>query len=101
MQCELGFSHEACGLFEISEGNKVAVVWRLRTAIIGHGKQGRFVAPRPHHFHGFKQVCFGPAEPEVVFVAVQDSHENFLGLVRYFQDDGGNRQPRCPDCVDD
>ena len=101
VQCEAAFSCEAGALFEIGKRNKVPVEWRRRATIIGHGKQGGLVAARPHYLHGFKQVCFGPAEPEVVLVAVQDAHENFLVLVSCLRDDGGNLLPKCRGSADD
>jgi hypothetical protein len=100
-KCQLSFSRKASAPLEISEWDKVAVVGRHRTAVVRHGKQGDLMTSRPHQFHGVKQVCFGPAEAEVVLVAIQNSHENFLVRLLYLQDVGGSRQPKCPDFADD
>jgi hypothetical protein len=59
---------------EVGVGNKMVVVGRGLSTLVGHGEQRDFVSPRAHQFHGLKQVGFGPAEPEVVLVAIQDSH---------------------------
>lgn len=67
---------------EIDVWNKMTVVGGGWPALVGHGEQRDFVPPRAHQFHAFKQVGFGPAEPEVVLVAVQNSHGSLFLVAR-------------------
>jgi hypothetical protein len=48
LECQAGFSGETSHLFEISEWHKVPIIRCCGSAIIGHRKQRRFVAPRAH-----------------------------------------------------
>ena len=61
---------------EICVRHKVVIVISSLAARIGHRKQSYLMTPPPHQFHGFEQVSFGPAKPEVVLVAVENPHRS-------------------------
>src|SRR5881409_3040980 len=65
---------------EICQRYEVSVVGSGLPARVGHRKQCDLIPAGPHQFHGFKEIDFSPAEPEVVFVAIQNSHDFLLGM---------------------
>jgi hypothetical protein len=62
--------------FKIRHSNKVPAEFRTEFACVFRRKQTDFMPLRAHQLHRFKQVRFGPAEPVVVLVAVQDPHKS-------------------------
>lgn len=97
MECQTGLGGQTAALLEIRKRNEVAVISGCWSAFIRHREQCDLVSSSPHEFDGFKQVCFGPAEAEVVLVAVQDSHEQLLSCPLPLRRAGENRPPKVPD----
>ena len=68
------FRDESGRRLEIFNGREMLVKSRRAPSGVGHGKQRDLVAAFAHPIHRVEQIRLGAAEPEVIFVAVKDSH---------------------------
>src|SRR5579871_6546247 len=55
--------------------DKMLIEWRGLPPGILHREKSYLVSPRPHQFHEFEQIDFGATEWIVIFVAIQDAHD--------------------------
>src|ERR1039457_6582773 len=73
----------ARGVLEIPARNEMPVVSRGLATRIGHGEKGCFMAVSSYQIHDLEQVDFGAAEREIIFVAIENSHEGLPWRPRY------------------
>ena len=97
VQSESRLRNNGARLLEISKRYEVLIVIRSRASRVRHGEQCDLVSSRPHRFHGVKQICFCAAKPEVVLVAVENSHKSDLLPLRQLVEE--NRQQTPQDCA--
>src|SRR5689334_23326341 len=76
MQRQLRPGGYPTGSLEVLMRNKMAIKGGSPSTSVGHREERDLMPSRPHQVHDFKQVGFGPAELEVVLVAVQDPHRS-------------------------
>src|SRR5579859_1356293 len=60
---------------EISVWNEMSVIRGWVSPRIGHRKKRGLVAVLSHQLNEFKEMYFGAAERIVIFIAIQDSHQ--------------------------
>src|SRR6185437_1078665 len=75
VRSEAGTANKALCALEIPPRYKITIVRSGIASRVGHREQRGFMSSLPHHVHGRKEVSLSAAEGEVIFVAVQDSHE--------------------------
>src|SRR5208282_3331723 len=68
-------------LLEIDVRHKIPVVRSRTPSRIGHRKQRHLMPLGTHKFHRFEQVDLGAAEGMVIFVAIQDPHEECITAI--------------------